>query len=84
LIFYGNISSALLPATDASKIRMNEPRSIIIITVQAMHVLTFLSKGEYSLFSQMMSVGSAASVISIFSPKRGGYGLSNPVSSSLL
>jgi len=43
--------------------RMNDPESMKIITTQAIAVLTCLENGEYSLFSQMISVGSAASVI---------------------
>jgi len=43
--------------------RMNDPESMKIITTQAIAVLTSLDVGEYSLFSQMISVGSAASVI---------------------
>jgi hypothetical protein len=46
----------------------------MIMTIQAMIDLTSLLVGEYSLFSQMISVGSAAYLIEISSPKSFIYG----------
>lgn len=54
---------ALFPYTDAEKMKRKEMVSIITIKNHAMAVLTRLLCGEYSLFSQMISVGSAAPLI---------------------
>jgi hypothetical protein len=63
------MSFAWFPVTDKKKMKMNDPPSMIIITSQAKMVLASLIFGEYSLFSQMISVGSAASSILISYPK---------------
>jgi hypothetical protein len=63
------MSFAWFPVTDKKKMKTNDPPSMIIITNQAKTVLAILVFGEYSLFSQMISVGSAASSILIYSPK---------------
>ena len=49
--------------------KRNEQVSIIRMTNHAIQVLLVLSLGEYSLFSQMISVGSAAALILMSSPK---------------
>jgi len=59
----GNMLLALFPYTDAEKMKRNEHKSIIRMTNHAIQVLTRLECGEYSLFSQMISVGSAAALI---------------------
>jgi hypothetical protein len=65
----GNMLLALFPYTDAEKMKRNEHNSIIRMTIHAIQVLTRLECGEYSLFSQMISVGSAAALILMSSPK---------------
>jgi len=63
LAFAGKTLVLLFPITDNEKMVRKEHVSMTKMTSQATQVLHFLEFGEYSLFSQMISVGSAASII---------------------
>lgn len=59
----GKYSTALLPMTERKKMKKKEPVSMMMMIIHIMIDLIVLSLGEYSLFSQIMSVGSTASSI---------------------
>jgi len=66
----GYMDSAVLAITEHLKIAKKAQINIIEIKLQAIIVLPVLCASEYSLFSQMMSVGSAVSLIYNSSPKK--------------